>query len=159
MSDSMLDVAAEIERLDPPSFRDREIFDAVVTRKEPQEAVAQKHELSQARVSQIVAAVRDWLSLATDNAAGQLPQEQQLRYGQRVVRLRLEAMYGMSMDCFRESKGMVPSRTTRDSGFDHVTIETHKTSFGDVRYLTNSRNIALAIAKLDGVNTSPRAEI
>lgn len=158
MTQDMQEIAAEIKRLTPPSPRDREIFHAVVGEGLAQQAVAEKHGITQARVSQIVASVREWLCNASDEEAGEVAPDKRVRYGERVVRMRLEALLTTSMQCFRESKGMVPSRKTRDNGLDMVREEVLKTSFGEVRYLTHYRQVAFAIARLDGVNLTPRVE-
>ena len=156
MAEMTLDVAAEVRRLDPPEARDREVFEAVVGRGRPQDEVARQFGVSQPRVSQIVAHVKAWLAAATDEEAGELPPEQQLRYGQRIVRMRLDGLLSITMDSFRESKGLVPGHKKRDGESGRVVEDTLTASFGDVKYLTHYRHVALAIARLDGVNVAPR---
>ena len=140
--EEMLKVREELKRLKRPSDRDLEIFERVAGRKEPQERVARACGVTQGRVSQIVAAVRDWLVAATDDEAGDLPPELALRYARRVARMRLEGLLGICMEGFRESQ----------------LDKTRPGNCGDPRWLTHYRNTALAVARFDGVPTAPKVD-
>src|SRR5688500_5602463 len=153
-----LNIREELKALDPPSTRDREIFEQVAVLRRSQEAVSAEYSLTQARVSQIVGRVREWLMTACDDEAGDLPPEMALRLGARMVRLRLERLLSMTMQCFDESKGKVTVGRVRDTGNGKTSEEITRRSLGDLRYLTHYRQVALSLARLDGVETSPHIE-
>ena len=149
------EVRAEVKRLLPPDERDQEIFRRVRGGRESQAAVAKEYGLSQPRVSQIVEQVLAWLVEATPAETGELPPEKRLRLGSYLVRMRLECLLDMTMQSWRNSQGNLTTTKSRDDGAtDRVT----KPSFGDVKYLTAFRHVALALARLDGVPTAPKVE-
>ena len=145
-----LDIRAELEKLDPPSSRDREIFHAAAVERKPQDQVADDFGISQARVSQVVGRVRTWLMTASDDETGDLPPEMAQRLGVRLARMRLEHLLTISMQCFEMSQGKVPMWRNRQTDNGRVQDEIVHTSFGDLRYLTHYRHVTMALAKLDG---------
>jgi len=159
MAAGTLDHTEEVEKLAPPSFRDREIFEAVAINFLPQDEAAADYGVSQARISQIVAGVRAWTIAATNEATGDLPPELALRYATRLVRMRLENLLSLAMTGFRDSQGLLPVRTTHEKDLHRTTSETMRHSFGDLRFLTHYRQVALLLAKLDGVNLAPKREL
>lgn len=152
------ELSAEIQTLQPPSVRDREIYERVMVHQQTQQAVAGEYSLTQARVSQIVAEVSDWLANATGKEAGDLSPAQALRLGSRVVRMRLEHLLGVFMQSWRSSQGEIASQRERDGENGSFTEKITRTSFGDCKYLTQYLRVALCVARLDGVVTSPKVK-
>ena len=64
MSIDLQNLNEQVRELQPPSARDRLIFEAVVVKGRGQEEVAAEQGISQPRVSQIVEEVGEWLSRA-----------------------------------------------------------------------------------------------
>src|SRR5687767_5657201 len=145
-----LDIRAELEKLDPPNSRDREIFHAAAVERKPQDQVADDFGITQARVSQVVGHVRTWLMTATDDETGDLPPDMAQRLGVRLARMRLEHLLTISMQCFEMTQGKIPMWRDRETDNGRVREEIVHTSVGDLRYLTHYRHVTMALAKLDG---------
>ena len=158
MSCDTLDIREELKRLERPSQRDLEIYNAVVGRSTVQEEVADRHRLSQARISQIVTAVRAWLINAGGEEAGELPPQLAQRYAGRVVRMRLENLLETCMTCFSNSKLGSEQEIDRERDTGRTRERIKRSSHGDPRWLMYYQKIALTLARLDGVQTAPKIE-
>ena len=158
MSGDTLDIREELKRLERPSRRDLEIYDRVVGRSMVQEEVADLYRLSQARISQIVTAVRAWMINAGGEEAGELPPQLAQRYAGRVVRMRLENLLEMCMTCFSNSKMGSEQEIDRERDSGRTKERIKRSSHGDPRWLMYYQKIALTLARLDGVQTAPKIE-
>lgn len=158
MSCDTLNIREELKRLERPSQRDLEIYDWVVGRNRVQVEVADLHQLSQARVSQIVTAVRAWMIDAGGEEMGELPPQLALRYAGRVVRMRLENLLETCMTCFSNSQLGSEQEIDRERETGRTRERIKRSSHGDPRWLMYYQKIALTLARLDGVQTAPKIE-
>jgi len=94
-----------------PSPRNLEIYEAVMLAGKTQEEVAAKHEVSQARVSQIVASVDAWRVSTAAVDRGELSPEANQRNEQWLARRRNHELYRRNIRAFDQSAQ--PLKTTK----------------------------------------------
>ena len=150
-----LNVREELAKLTPPDYWERQVFEAAAVLGKEVDEVAGDYNQSRPETLRMIAKVRDWLMLAPDDAAGDLPPTQARRLAARMVRLRMEKVMSIAMECFEESRGKVTIEKVRNLGTERIEETITRPGYGDLRYLTHYRQTALALAKLDGVCLRP----
>ena len=104
-----------LPRKQPPSGRDREIYEFVMHIGASQETAAKRWGISQARVSQIVQRVEDWMHTVLGEAEGELPPNamsddpplspaERLQLAEQIAYERMEFVYGESLRAWRKSQ-------------------------------------------------------
>lgn len=157
-----------------PSERDRDIYLAVRIDKKPQNQVAHEFGISQPRVNQIVREVRAWIdetlagtgfeeTASTEESACdaepaaaatvELDRRERLAIAECRVYERLEYVYGQALAAWRKSLQDAEVCKSRLGGAEERIV---KTQSGKVALLNQAMRAALAIARLQGVDTSGR---
>ena len=132
----------------PPSGRDFEIYRRLHVEGCSTRAAALAAGLSQTRVCQIVENVGNYLTTVAPVKENQ-PREQQLAVAEQVASLRVDFLYGATLQSWRESQGT--QTTTRElisAMKAPVTVKTTRNSPGDSRYLLLAARLAMMAARL-----------
>lgn len=129
----------------PPSGRDFELFQDVVVGGGTTRSAAFRFKISQTRVCQVVARVREWIEMVVPAEDGKLTAEQQLRLAMGIAGDRLDHLYGKAIVGWNSSEGEI-EKTRIMPGGDAITTKT--IAYGDVRYLIAAGRLAGMRAKL-----------
>ncbi|MFN0019908.1 MAG: hypothetical protein ACKVP0_16750 [Pirellulaceae bacterium] len=159
MSIDLQSLNEQVRELQPPSARDRLIFEAVVVKGRGQCEVAAEHEISQPRVSQIVAEVGSWLDRSlprgqrSESAAGGMA------VGEYVAMAQIDFLLQQTLQDIAESK---KDKVTEKSGtrgdVPWTETKTEGRQIVPVGLLNVASRLALAKAKLAGVDVTGRTQ-
>jgi hypothetical protein len=97
------------------SQRDRQIFHQVMVEMRSQRDVAREHNLSQSRVSRIVARVMAWMSETAPYGLEEVPRPQRLYAVARLYRDKLDYYEREAREAWERSKTEIPWTSTHDS--------------------------------------------
>ena len=153
-----LKIREELGKTLPPDYWEREVFENVVVLGRDLTSVADDYHQTRAEARQMVGKVRDWLMNAPDDETGDLPPEKARRLAARVVRMRLEKLMSIAMECFEDSRGTATIEKVRNLGTERIEETIRRPAYGDLRYLTHYRQVALVAARLDGVCLRPETQ-
>ena len=93
MTIDLQNLSAELRALQPPPLRDRLIFESVAIQRRSQTEVAAEYGLSQPRVNQIVAEVRDWLCRVLPQTVSEQETQGKLALATYLASAPLEFLY------------------------------------------------------------------
>jgi hypothetical protein len=133
-----------LQRL-PPSGRDFEVFEHVVTDGGTTRSAAHEFKISQTRVCQIMERVRAWMDEVSPAPADEQETKKQLQLAEGLAADRLDSLYSQAMTGWRSSEGEV-ERVRIGAWGEKLTTRT--TSHGDPRYLTVAARLALMRSKI-----------
>jgi len=145
--------------LKPPQQRDRLIFEAVAVKQRSQTEVAREHGISQPRVAQIVVEVGRWVARVVPQAHEQLSQEERLGLASFLVESQLRYWQDLVTTAWTTSgeNKVVLKETPRKDG-SIVREETTIPQGRKIGFLNAGMRLALALARLGGVDTSGRTQ-
>lgn len=159
MSIDLQNLNQQLRELQPPSARDRLIFEAVVVKGRGQGEVASEQGISQPRVSQIVAEVGEWLDRALPRARQQESSAGELAVGQYVAEAQINFLLEQTMQFIAESK---QDRVTEKAGMrgEERWLETkiQIRPLVPVGLLNMALRLSQAKAKLAGVDVSGKTQ-
>src|SRR6187431_2149262 len=98
-----------------PSARDQEIYLAWQVHGQTQDQLAEKHKLTQCRVSQIVRKVAAWRSKADPREEGELTTRQQKRLDRWLEHERLGAIARQAIQSFHQEQRTLTTTTVHTS--------------------------------------------
>ncbi|HZN36761.1 MAG TPA: hypothetical protein VFB80_23185 [Pirellulaceae bacterium] len=128
----------------PPSWRDFEVFRAVIVGGKSTREAAELFRLSQTRICQIVERTKAWQAEVLP-AECPLPEEGRLRLSQNIAVERIDSLYCEVMGAWRKSQGEVKQTRTSRYGDEVTTV---KTSCGDSKYLLAAMRLVTASAEI-----------
>ncbi len=145
--------------LKPPQMRDRLIFEAVAVKQRSQTEVAREHGISQPRVAQILVEVGRWVARVVPQAHDQLSQEERLGLAGFLVESQLRYWQDLATAAWTTSgeNKVVLKETPRKDG-SIVREETMIPQGRKIGFLNAGMRLALALARLSGVDTSGRTQ-
>jgi len=129
----------------PPSGRDFEVFEDVVVGGGTTRGAAFRFKISQTRICQVVARVREWLEEVVPAAAREFTTQQQLNLAMGIAGDRLDHLYGQALVGWNSTDGEMEKTRIMPNG-DVFTTKTY--AYGDVRYLIAAGRLAGMRAKL-----------
>lgn len=150
----------QLKELQPPQLRDRLIFEAVEMNGRGQREVAAEHGVSQPRVAQIVVEVGEWLARVLPQGMKEIATPGRLALGTFLAEARLTHLQQVVMAAW---EGSCADRVTRKEGllkngrgnwWETITVP----QSGKVGFLSAALRLALAQARLAGVDTSGRTQ-
>jgi hypothetical protein len=158
-----------LPRKQPPSGRDREIYEFVMHIGASQETAAKRWGISQARVSQIVQRVEDWMHTVLGQTVGELPPgvmsddpplspAERLQLAEQIAYERMEFVYGESLRAWRKSQEDSCQKRERHVKGVPVQERITRTECGKAVFLNQAMRAAQASARLLGVDTSGREQ-
>jgi hypothetical protein len=149
----------QLRELQPPSARDRLIFEAVVVKGRGQCEVAAEQRISQPRVSQIVAEVGAWLDRALPRVRQNESTSGEMAVGMYVVEAQIDFLLQQTMRNLRESK---KDKVTEKAGTRGVVnwteTKTEGRQIAKVGLINMALRLSLAKAKLAGVDVTGRTQ-
>jgi hypothetical protein len=144
-SGGQLEQPQELLKRVPPSGRDFELFEEVVIDGFSTRGAASRFKISQTRVCQVVARVRQWVHEVVPAEDGKLTAGQQLRLAMGIAGDRLDSLYSKALTGWNSSDGEMEKTRIMPNG-DVFTTKTF--DYGDVRYLIAAGRLAGMRAKL-----------
>jgi hypothetical protein len=149
----------QFRELKPPQLRDRLIFEAVAVKQRSQTEVAREHGISQPRVAQIVVEVGRWVARVVPQAHDQLSQEERLGLASFLVESQLRYWQDLVTTAWTTSgeAKVVLKETPRKDG-SIVREQTAIPQGRKIGFLNAGMRLALALARLSGVDTSGRTQ-
>ena len=129
----------------PPSGRYFEVFEDVVVGGGSTRGAAFRFKISQTRICQVVARVRQWVHEVVPAEDGKLTAEQQLRLAMGIAGDRLDHLYGRALVGWNSTDGQMQKTRIMPNG-DVFTTKTYQ--YGDTRYLIAAGRLAGMRAKL-----------
>lgn len=149
----------QVRDLQPPSARDRQIFEAVVVQQRGQCEVAAEQGISQPRISQIVAAVGAWLNRALPRGRQNEDAAGEMAVASYVVEAQLDFLLQQTMQDIAESrKEKVTEKAGMRGEMRWTETKTVKRPIVPVGLLNMAARLSLAKAKLAGVDVSGRTQ-
>lgn len=155
-----------LPRKQPPSARDREIYELAMEERLPQVELAQRFGLSQGRIAQIVQKVEDWVHAmlrqsdasahAADTAGREWTSGERLQLAEQMAYERVEFVYGQAVEAWKESRRDSSEVRTRQTGKGILEERITKTQTGKAGLLHQAMRAALASARLLGVDVTGR---
>ena len=159
MSIDLQNLNEQVRELQPPSVRDRLIFEQVVVKGRGQCEVAAEHGISQPRVSQIVAQVGEWLSRALPQGRQHESPAGELAVAAYVVEAQIDFLLQRTMHDIQESrKEKVTEKAGTRGAVQWTEVKTEKRPIVKVGLLNAALRLAQAKAKLAGVDVTGRAQ-
>jgi hypothetical protein len=149
----------QFRELKPPQLRDRQIFEAVAVKQRSQTEVAREHGISQPRVAQILVEVGAWVARVVPQALDQLTQEERLGLATFLVESQLRYWQDLATAAWTKGgdekvvRKVIPQK---DGSIIHE--ETVIPQGRKIGLLSASMRLALALARLAGVDTSGRTQ-
>ena len=159
MSIDLQNLNEQVRELQPPSARDRLIFEAVVVKGRGQAEVAAEQGISQPRVSQIVAEVGEWLSRALPQAQQNERTAGEMAVGMYVARAQIDFLLQRTLHDIEESrKEKVTEKAGTRGVVNWTETKTEKRPIVKVGLLNVALRLAQAKAKLAGVDITGRTQ-
>jgi hypothetical protein len=137
----------------PPSERAFEVYRLIEVAGLSTRAVAQQVGLSQTRVVQLRESVEQWIGRQASASEGRT-KEERLRAAEYKAGLRLDHLYALALEAFRQSQG--PEATTEESLRGESVVRT-RFSHGDTRYLAMAMRIAAQQSRIPTVSVHDEA--
>jgi hypothetical protein len=149
----------QVRELQPPSARDRLIFEAVVVKGRGQAEVAAEQGISQPRVSQIVAEVGEWLSRALPQGRKNESPAGEMAVAAYVVEAQIDFLLQRTMHDIEESrKERVTEKAGTRGAVQWTEVKTEKRPIVKVGLLNAALRLSQAKAKLAGVDVTGRTQ-
>ena len=159
MSIDLQNLNEQVRELQPPSARDRLIFEAVVVRGRGQCEVAAEQGISQPRVSQIVAEVGEWLNRALPQGRQCESPAGEMAVAAYVVEAQIDFLFQRTMHDIRESrKEKVTEKAGTRGTVQWTEVKTEKRPIVKVGLLNAALRLSQAKAKLAGVDVTGRTQ-
>ena len=159
MSIDLQSLNEQLRGLQPPSARDRLIFEAVVVKGRGQCEVAAEQGVSQPRVSQIVAEVGVWLDRALPQARQSEDASGELEVAKFVACAQIDFLFQQTLQDIAESrKDKVTEKEGTRGVVNWTETKTEKRQIAKVGLLNMAFRLAQAKAKLAGVDITGRAQ-
>ncbi|MFN0018529.1 MAG: hypothetical protein ACKVP0_09735 [Pirellulaceae bacterium] len=159
MSIDLQNLNEQVCELQPPSARDRLIFEAVVVKGRGQAEVAAEQGISQPRVSQIVAEVREWLSRALPRSRQHERPAGEVAIAAYVAEAQINFLLQQTLHEIEESR---KDKVTTKAGMRKNEIWKEVTTAGRQIVPVGLLNVALRLtqarAKLAGVDVTGRMQ-
>ena len=128
----------------PPSDRDFDVFEDLVVGGSTTRATAYEFKISQTRVCQIVARVRQWIKALLGDTDGLTP-EQQLKLAIGIAGDRLDFLYNKAIVGWNSTQGSMEKTQILPNG---NAITTQVECYGEPRYLIAAGRLVLMRSKL-----------
>jgi hypothetical protein len=159
MSIDLQNLNEQLRELQPPSARDRLIFEAVVVKGRGQCEVAAEQGISQPRVSQIVAEVGEWLSRTLPGGRQHASPAGEMAVAAYVVEAQIDFLLQRTMHDIRESrKEKVTEKAGTRGAVQWTETKTEKRPIIKVGLLNAALRLSQAKAKLAGVDVTGRTQ-
>jgi len=147
-ADMVAQVVGTEERRDlPPSERAFEVYRLIEVDGLSTRTVAQQVGLSQTRVVQLRDAVEHWVARQPSATSG-LTKQQRLQAAEYKAGLRLDHLYSLALEAFRQSQG--PEATSEETIRGGRVVKT-RYSHGNTRYLVMAMRIATQQSRIPTV--------
>jgi hypothetical protein len=159
MSIDLQNLNEQVRELQPPSARDRLIFEAVVVKGRGQGEVAAEHGVSQPRVSQIVAEVGAWLDRALPQARQNKSTSEEMAVGMYVFEAQIDFLLQQTLHDLAESrKDKVTEKAGTRGVVNWTETKTEGRQIAKVGLINAALRLAQAKAKLAGVDVTGRTQ-
>ena len=159
MSIDLQNLNEQLRALQPPSARDRLIFEAVVVQRRGQCEVAAEQGISQPRVSQIVAEVGAWLDRALPRARQNESPTGEIAVGMFVAGAQIDFLLQMTLHDLQESrKDKVTEKAGTRGGVNWTEKKTEGRQVAKVGLINAALRLSQAKAKLAGVDITGKTQ-
>jgi hypothetical protein len=159
MSIDLQNLNEQVSELQPPSARDRLIFEAVVVKGRGQCEVAAEQGISQPRVSQIVAEVGEWLDRALPQARQNKSTSEEMAVGMYVFEAKIDFLLRQTLQDLAESrKDKVTEKAGTRGVVNWTETKTEGRQVAKVGLINAALRLAQAKAKLAGVDVTGRTQ-